>query len=158
MRTLHKSGTLLAMALLVAVGGVTGCNALRAGGARHKYVNDQTKEYVYKKPITEVWPNVRTLLFDQGFQTKSSDSGGSYSLETEPKTESGETTRILAQGVKIDDGSCRIEIIRNISSSTRKHSERDLEIEWALLQKVDPAGAKDIDTRADAAGEAAKKP
>jgi hypothetical protein len=157
MCTLRRVGFAGAMLVAVVLGGA-GCNALRAGGARHKYINDQTQSFVYKMPITQVWPNVRTTLFEAGYETKSSDTGGSYSLETEPKTDSGETTRYLAQGVKIDDNSCTIQITRASFSPTRKHSERDLDMEWTLLQKVDPASASQIKGGADAAGEAAKKP
>jgi hypothetical protein len=156
MRTLHRNRALGMLALLVVALTTAGCAALAAGAARHKYVNEQTQAHVYNMPITTVWPNVRTLLFEKGYETKSSDTGGSFSLETEPKLDNGESIRYLAQGVKIDDKSCRIEITKATVSPTRTHSERDLEMEWALLEKIDATSASKISADADAAGEAAK--
>jgi hypothetical protein len=133
-----------------------GCAAMRAGAARQKYINDQTEQHVYKMPITQVWPNVRTMLFGEGYQTKSSDTGGSYSLETEPKKDGDKTITYLVQGTKLDDGSCKVEFTKNIASPTGNSSTRDPGMEWLLLQKVDAASATEIKAEADKKGEAAK--
>jgi hypothetical protein len=144
------------MGLVALIVASSGCAAMRAGAARQKYINDQTQQHVYKMPITQVWPNVRTLLFEQGYQSKTSDTGGSYSLETEPKMDEKVAVRYLVQGVKIDDSSCRIEFMRMSAGEKGTKSDRDLEMEWRLLQKVDTASADQIKKQAEGEADKAK--
>ena len=132
------------------------CAAMRAGAARQKYINGQTQQHVYKMPITQVWPNVRTLLFEQGYQSKTSDTGGSYSLETEPKMDEKVAVRYLVQGVKVDDSTCRVEFMRMSAGEKGTKSDRDLEMEWRLLQKVDAASAEQIKKQAEGEADKAK--
>ena len=150
--------------LAIAMGGMFvlalasgGCAMLRAGAAQQKYINEQTTQHVYQMPITQVWPNVRTMLFAEGYKTKSSDTGGSYSLETEPKMDGDKTVTYLVQGTKVDDNSCKVEFTKNVQGSIGTTSNRDPQMEWHLLQKVDPPAAQKIKADADAEGEKAKK-
>jgi hypothetical protein len=152
----HRFGIAIAGLFALASASV-GCDALRAGAARQKYINEQTAQYVYQKPINTVWPNVRTMLFGEGYKTKSSDTGGSYSLETEPKADGDKSITYLVQGTKVDDNTCKVEFTKNVQSSMGTTSNRDPEMEWHLLQKVDPPAAAKIKADAEAEGEKARK-
>src|SRR4029453_15646522 len=52
--TSKVSGRAVTFALM-AVLAASGCGALRAGMARQRYINAQTQEHVYHKPIAQVW-------------------------------------------------------------------------------------------------------
>jgi hypothetical protein len=133
-----------------------GCASLKAFQARQQYIQDQTRSHAYAKPIAVVWPEVRKLLFEQGFKTKDSDTGNSFSLETEEKKDGDSKVRYLVLGTKIDDGSCKVEFTRMGSGVLGPTSERDLDLEWALLRRVDPEAGTRIEHEATAAGEKTK--
>jgi hypothetical protein len=99
---------------------------------------------------------VRKILFEKGFQAKDSDTGSSFSLETESQTADGKMVRYLVQGVKVDDSSCRVEFTKMSSGAKGTSSNRDLEMEWQLLERADAASAQQIKTAAEAEGNKAK--
>ena len=143
----HVRAVLALLALIATAGG---CSHLRASSARQRYINDQTATYVYQQPINEVWPHVRKTLFERGYQAKGVDSGGSYSVETEPRAEEKRIVRYLVQGTKVDDGHCRIEVTKMSEENGRVNTSRDLEMEWLLIQRAEPQGAQQITTGAEA--------
>ena len=148
--------TVLAAAVMVAASSL-GCATLRAGMARQKYIHEQTQAHVYQMPIADVWPNVRKLLFERGYQVKGSDTGNAFSVETESKPgDAGSAVRYLVQGTKLDERSCRVEFTKMTSTPNGSKSDRDLDLEWQLLKRVDPAGAQQIETAAQAEGDKAR--
>jgi hypothetical protein len=148
----------VAIAAALCLAALSGCAFLRGSAARQKYVQSQTEQHVYNRPIQEVWPQVRKLLFEQGYQSKDTDTGGSYSIETEPATKDNKTTRYLVQGTKVSDGSCRIEITRmTIQPKGESDMDRDLQMEWTLLKRVEPDRAKAIESDAEREAERAKQ-
>lgn len=137
---------LVAVLLVMAAG----CSHLRASSARQRYIKDQTAAYVYQQPIQEVWPHVRKTLLERGYQTKDVDSGGAYSVETEPRAEEKRVVRYLVQGTKVDDGHCRIEVTRMVEEKGRVDTTRDVDLEWLLIQRAEPQGAQQITNGAEA--------
>jgi hypothetical protein len=143
----------LALALTLAAG----CASLRGYQAKQQYIKDQTRSHVYARPIATVWPEVRKLLFEKGFKTKDSDSGNSFALETEEKKDGEEMIRYLVTGTKVDEGACRVEFTRVATGKVgRPATERDLDMEWTLLRRVEPDSGQKIEGEAVAVGEKAK--
>jgi hypothetical protein len=134
----------------------TGCASLKAFQARQAYIQDQTRAHAYAKPIAAVWPEVRKLLFEKGFKTKDSDTGNSFSLETEEKKDGDGKVRYLVLGTKVDEGSCKVEFTRMGAGVLGPTSERDLDLEWVLLRRVEPESGERIEHEASAAGERTK--
>jgi hypothetical protein len=148
----------LALALACAGPTVAGCAAMRAAGARHEHIESQTQEYVYQKPLSQVWPQARQLLFEEGFEVKDTDS---TTAETEWKKGDSGRARYLLSGIEVDEGSCRVQFTKDEQYKTdsgwsSSDPERDLGMEWKLIKKVDPDGARKIEADADAKGDAAK--
>ncbi len=145
------------LAMVLGIGLTTGCATLKGYQAKQQYIKDQTRTHVYARPIATVWPEVRKLLFEKGFKTKDSDSGNSYALETEEKKEGEEMIRYLVTGTKVDDSTCRVEFTRVATGTVgRAATERDLDIEWTLLKRVEPDAGQKIESEAVAVGEKAK--
>jgi len=146
---------LLGLALALAL--AAGCASLRGYQAKQNYIKDQTRSHVYNHPIATVWPEVRKLLFEKGFKTKDSDSGNSFALETEEKKDGQEMIRYLVTGTKVDEGPCRVEFTRVATGKVGSPaSERDLDLEWALLKRVEPDAGQEIESEAVAVGDKAK--
>jgi hypothetical protein len=137
-----------------------GCASLRAASARHEYIEQQTQDFVYKQPLTAVWPQARQMLFSEGFEVKDTDASNA---ETEWKEGDKERVRYLLSGIAVDDGSCRVQFTRAEEQKTKDgkwqqlDTDRDLGMEYKLIEKVDPDRAQGIETEADAAGDKARK-
>jgi hypothetical protein len=148
----HRRSLLLLGLFLAA-----GCASMKAYQARQQYIKDQTSTHVYAKPMAEVWPEVRKLLFEKGWKTKDSDSGSSFALETEEKKDGAEMVRYLVTGTKLNEASCKVEFTRVATGAVgRAASERDLDLEWVLLKRVEPQSGTKIESDAVAVGEKAK--
>jgi len=148
-------------AALVALllGQQVGCASMRAASAKHAYVEKQTANYVYSKPLGEVWPEARKMLFSGGYEVKDTDASNA---ETEWKVNKNHRTRYLLSGVAVDDNSCKIEFTRAEEQQEKGQwsaldTDRDLKLEHDLIKKVEPERAKQIDSEAEAEGEKAKK-
>jgi len=150
------SASLLLFAALLA----TGCTAAR----REAFIQDKTRDYVYRKPIAEVWPQVRTLLKEEGFSLM--EAPGGFEITTEwlqvgaPSSLGTSYARYLARGRQPNPGMTQVEFLRQNRTETRSASapafaadqptgpgtggnlQRDLELEWKLMQRVDPEAAR----------------
>ena len=154
MKPVHRTLTLL----LLGLGALTmlGCGALRAASARQAHINEQMQNYTYEKPLTDIWPEARAMLFETGYQVR--DTGeGSKTLETEwSRSEGGTLVRYLIQGIETDG---KAQVRFNRQAKTKDGSAgggRDYDMEWKLVQRVEPERAAKIQTEAQAAGEAAR--
>jgi len=150
---MNAGGRFLLTALVAAA---AGCAALRAGAAKSSYIEDQTRHHVYDQPIAQIWTGVRQLLFERGFEATDSDVAGSFATETAPHVSYDGKTRedYLLLGTKISEASCRVEFTKRETGPTGTTSQRDLDLEWLLLQRVDPESAARIESEAN---EAARK-
>jgi uncharacterized lipoprotein len=146
--------------------------ALAAGCAssrREMYVQDKASDYVYRKPIGELWPQVRTFLTEKDLALR--ESPGGYEIATDwqqqgaPSNLGTSYVRYLVRGVQPSPGLTSVQILRQnrvesgqgamASSNNRtagtdsNNRTRDREMEWELLQRLDPEGAKAITAEAE---------
>lgn len=142
------------LAIMATVGG---CAAMRAAAARQQYIHGQTQNYTYKRPIGQVWPNARTLLFENNYEVKNTGEAGVYTLETEWAYDGNRQTRYLVQGIVIDDQSCQVHFtkITQYTGQNNNSSGRDLDMEWFLLKQMDPTMATEIEAGAEEASKQA---
>ena len=145
-------------AAVVALGiGASGCAHFRAAAAEDAYRRDAAERFVYRKPCDSLWPELRKALFSDGLEVKDADSGQSFSIETEPTASGNASTRYLITGAPVDKRQCRIEALKQTTQGKEKpRTERDLMLEWRLIERLDRAAAEKINADADAAGAAAR--
>jgi len=136
--------------------GHTGCATFRGMGAKHEHIETQTKNYVYNQPATAVWPAARQILFEKGFEVKNTGEAGMLTAESEWKYEGKTKTRYLAQATVVSETQCRIVFTKMVNSKDGNESNRDLALEWELIQKVEPDRATQIKAEAEQKSEAAK--
>jgi len=137
-----------------------GCAAFRAASARHEYIKGQTQEHVYNSPVQEVWSSARQMLFEKGYAVKDTGEAGAFAAETEWKQEGKSRSRYLLTGVRVDDAHSRVQFTRAVETQRsggwdNDGAERDLEIEFDLIERVEPGAASQINKEADAKGEKA---
>jgi hypothetical protein len=99
--------------VLAAAVAISGCAAMQQDAAWR----DRVSGHVYDQPLDAVWPQVQGLVTEQGYSFK--EQPGKFILVTEWKEESQGSkskitwTRILAQGVKVDDSRCLVRFMRH---------------------------------------------
>ncbi|ATB30673.1 hypothetical protein [Melittangium boletus] len=145
---------------------VTGCAASR----REMYIQEKASDYVYRKPIAEVWPEVRAMLKEKELPVR--EAPGGYEISTDwhqlgASSNLGTSyVRYLVRGHQPSPAMTQVEILRqnrvesgqgamatpnNRTAGTDSVSRtRDREMEWELLQRVDPEGAKALKAEAEA--------
>ena len=140
---------------------VSGCGAMRAAAAKQNYINHQMQDYKYEKPLAEVWPEARTILFANDYQVRDTGEAGAKTLETEwAYDDKGNSSRYLVQGVELDEGAtCKVLFTRQSKSANSKSTDstRDFDMEWNLVKATDAGRAAQIEQEADGKGDAARK-
>jgi hypothetical protein len=146
--------------VLLAVASLAGCAAAR----REAYIQEKAMQHVYRQPIAEVWPQVRSML--QAKELPLREAPGAYEISTDwhmvgaPSSLGTTYVRYLVRGKQPSPTMCSVEIFKqnrvesgpgpvnsqtgareNLGTDTTQMS-RDVEMEWELLQRVDPEGAK----------------
>jgi len=135
------------------------CAAMRGMAAKHAYIEEQTENHEYAKPLSEVWPQARQLLFEQGFEVKDTDASNA---ETEWKVEDKERQRYLLSGIEVGDDKCKVQFTRATEYKTdgkwgSTDTERDIKMEYALIKKVEPDEHAKIEAEANARSKKAKE-
>jgi uncharacterized lipoprotein len=147
----------------------TGCAASR----REAYVQEKASQYVYRKPIAEVWPQVLTLFKEKELPLR--ESPGAYEISTDwqmvgaPSSLGTSYVRYLVRGKQTAPAMCSVEIFKQNrvetaqSPGASRHNDgeekpggidtsnlkRDVEMQWELLQRVDPEAAKSLRAEAE---------
>lgn len=160
-----------ALLLLAAVSLTTaGC----AGHRKEAFLHEKAREHVYRKPIGEVWPQAVSLLKEKGFSFRAGKEG--FEAQTEFKMEGAPsslgTTYVayLVRGIQKGPGQCSLEYWKRISTEARgadnttgRQNEvndsgprtdtgnfnRDEELEWELIQRVDTESATALKAQAE---------
>jgi hypothetical protein len=169
MNPMKRSSLSLSLVLFALATLATGCAASR----REAYVQEKASQYVYRKPIAEVWPQVRMLLKEKDLPLR--ESPGAFEISTDwhmvgaPSTLGTNYVRFLVRGKQPTPSMCSVEIFRQnrvesgqgpVDSRTGQRQslgtdstnlQRDMELEWELLQRVDPEGAKSLRAEAEKA-------
>ena len=158
--------TLLGLVAVGLVASLLACASMKAASAKQNYIHSQTSKHVYDKPCQQVWPDARSMLFELGYSVKDTGEGTARTVETEWKTERHSSTssnyysnRYLVQGIqKGENGEkCKVRFTRNTRQSDGDvTSSRDLDMEWKLLQRVNPSRAAAIQSEAETRAQAAK--
>jgi len=161
MKFMTRRSSLVTFLLLSVTSAVSGCAAMRGMSARHAYMEAATEKHVYERPLNEVWPQARALLFEKGFEVKDTDA---TNAETEWKVDSSgkERVRYLLSGIAVGDDKCQVQFMKAEQSRIDKtwtdpDTERDLELEQRLIEKVEPSVYKQMTAEADAEAEKAKQ-
>jgi len=160
MKSSKRSPWSLSLVLLAVSTLAVGCASTR----RDVYIQDKAMQHVYRKPIAEVWPQVRSMLQEKELEMR--EAPGGYEISTDwqmvgaPSSLGTAYVRYLVRGKQPTPAMCSVEIYRqnrteagqgpmdaqtgqrrDIGTDTTNMT-RDMEMEWELLQRVDPEGAK----------------
>jgi uncharacterized lipoprotein len=160
MKSSKRSPWSLSLVVLAVATIATGCAAAR----REAYIQDKAMQHVYRKPIAEVWPQVRSMLQEKELPLR--EAPGGYEISTDwqmvgaPSSLGTAYVRYLVRGKQPTPAMCAVEIFKQnrteagqgpMDAQTGQRREigtdttnmtRDMELEWELLQRVDPEGAK----------------
>lgn len=160
MQSSKRSPWSLSLLLLTVTALATGC----ASSRRENYIQDKASSYVYRKPIAEVWPQVRAMLKEKDLPLR--EAPGAYEIATDwhmlgaPSSLGTTYVRYLVRGKQPSPAMCAVEILRQNRTQAGEGAmdvqtgqkgdvgtdatsmTRDREMEWELLQRVDPEGAK----------------
>ena len=150
----------LALAVLA-----TGC----ASSRREMYIQEKASDYVYRKPLGELWPQVRSFLTEKELALR--EAPGAHEISTDWQQQGAASNlgtsyvRYLVRGHQPSPGLSSVEIVRqnrvesgqgamatpnNRTAGTDSSSRtRDREMEWELLQRLDPEGAKALQAEAE---------
>jgi uncharacterized lipoprotein len=169
MKPSKRSSWSLSLVLLAVTALATGCAAAR----REAYIQDKATQYVYRKPIAEVWPQVRMMLKEKDLPLR--EAPGAYEISTDwhmvgaPSSLGTNYVRYLVRGKQPSPAMTSIQIFKQnrteagpgpVDTRTGQRQEigtdstnlvRDVQMEWELLQRVDPEGAKALQSEAESA-------
>src|SRR5690554_5632650 len=160
LNTKYMVGMVGILALLV----LSGCASMRASSARNAYIDQMTERHVYNMPCEQVWPSARNLLFMQGYRINNTGEGANMTLETDWSFEQTGTdtnpqttaSRYLTQAIVVGQNQCQVRFWRNERVDNRNTtSDRDLSLEWRVLQEADPNSAAQISHEAEIRANAA---
>lgn len=158
-----------ALLLLAAVSFTTaGC----AGRRKEAFLHDKAREHVYRKPIAEVWPQALALLKEKGYSFRAGKEGfeasTEFKMEGAPSSLGTTYVAYLVRGVQKGPGQCSLEYWKRISTESRGadtgrapdlneagprtdsgNFNRDEELEWELIQRVDTESATALKAQAE---------
>jgi len=160
-----------ALLLLAAVSLTTsGC----AGRRKEAFLHDKAREHVYRKPIAEVWPQALALLKERGFSFRVGKEGfeasTEFKMEGAPSSLGTTYVAYLVRGIEKGPGQCSLEYWKRISTESRGadnttgrpnevaesgprtdtgNFNRDEELEWELIQRVDSESAAALKAQAE---------
>ncbi|HEX8434492.1 hypothetical protein [Archangium sp.] len=167
MKPSKRSPWSLSLVLLAVSTLAAGCASAR----RDAYIQDKAMQHVYRKPIAEVWPQVRSMLQEKELPLR--EAPGAYEISTDwhmvgaPSSLGTAYVRYLVRGKQPTPAMCSVEIFKQnrteagqgpVDAQTGQRRDlgtdttnmtRDLEMEWELLQRVDPEGAKALREEAE---------
>lgn len=147
----------------------TGCAARR----QQAYLEDKAMTHVYRKPMAEVWPAALAVLKEKGFSMMKGQDGFEGTTEwlmtSAPSSLGTSYARYHVRGTERGPGQCSVEFRRQDRTESRgadntdgrsqqqgesvvgagnSQMRRDSELEWQLLQKVDPDAASALQAEA----------
>lgn len=149
-----------ALLLVAALALSTGCAANR----REMYLQEKAGTHVFRQPIAEVWPKAKELITEEGYSVM--EAKGGFEMKTDwqmqgaPSSLGTSYARYLIRGIEKGPGQCSVEFMKQTKVESQAAHDtntgaamenagnasgsmtRDYELEWKLVQKVDPETAK----------------
>ncbi len=145
-----------------------------AGRRREAFLHDKAREHVYRKPAAEVFPQALALVKEKGFSFRTGKEGLEASTEWlmqgAPSSLGTTYARYLVRGIEKGPGQCSVEIWKQLSNESRGadnttgrpnevteaaprtdtgNFNRDEELEWELIQRVDSESATALKAQAE---------
>lgn len=161
-----RAVSLLAIPVLLWMG--MGCAAQRQQAA----LEDDVREHVYRKPLADVWPTALALLKDKGFSVIADptryEARTEWAQITPPSALGTHFASFYVVGTERGSGECTVRYYRNersvavapsrpgqpdplleyqpdgIQGSRLVPSDRDRDLEWQLLQRLEPDVARTL--------------
>jgi len=135
---------------------------------REAFVREQMAALVLPRSVEDVWPLLREMLSEQGFNGV--DEPGTLQYESEWKEESapsrfaGKLVRYHAQGIRLPESRSRVVLTRFVRKKELgrgpvelSEGTRDFEMELLLYKKVDPDAAALLERQAGASGPSSRR-
>ena len=131
----------------------TGCASMRASSARQAYIHSATEAYIHKASLESIFPEARKILFEYGYQVRDSNDN---SLETEWAHDGTTERRYLVTATKVNNGyRLQFTLSEMRERSTTATTSRDLDVEWVMIQRLDPSYAREVQAEAEVRAAAA---
>lgn len=137
--TLRRSTIVLSLSVSALT---LGCPGLFGKGAKHAYLDRTTTNYVYKKPLKDVWPHARQILLARGYELNDADANHA---ETNWKLDATHKNRkrYSLVGIEVGPDKCRVQFSKTSERFgkfewRRGVVERDLNVELDLIEAVEP--------------------
>lgn len=151
-----KRGVAVVALLMLGSGG---CGDCAARGAYHDHVRHRTEAQVYEQPREELWRQVVELLAERGFALPAETPVAGVTIASDwMQTEYGrQRMQVRLEALSDQRHIVRIESryeadpVPGAASpkSERPALERQLDLEWMLFERVDPARALEVAAEAN---------
>lgn len=150
--------SVLAVAAGCAVAIAAGCAASAAWSAKNNYINGIVQQHEYRQPCIYVWPAVQeTIANYSGAIIANTSPPPYYRLETNWVPDGTSSTKhYVAEALPSGQDGCRIAITKSSAWNGRASSERDLWLEYRVLQRVEPGVAAQIESQGERLGQDAR--
>ena len=135
---------------------------------RDAFIREEMAALVLPKSIDAVWPLLRELLSEQGFNGV--DEPGTLQYESEwreelaPSRFAGRLVRYRAQGIRLPEARSRVVLTRFVRKkelgrgpASDSEGTRDFEMELLLYKKVDPDAAALLERQAGVNGPSSRR-
>ena len=145
-----------------AAAGCSGCGCLTCEQAMYeteysKERDHQVEKFEYDVPVVDAWKELVDLAKEQGFTLPTSGTEDTNIDSDWVGSGTTDRQRLQVRVERIDPKHYKIRIERQIEMAidggTTVRSDRDRELEWQLIERAQPTRAKEIEDKADQAGQ-----
>jgi hypothetical protein len=121
-----------------------------ARGAYQDYVDHQVEIFEYEAPTGDAWREMRTLLSEQGFPLGETTPRENTTLSTDVRSDGFYDVHLARRSAaRYALTLTRVQDSVEADGGKRRWAQRDLALEWALIQRVEPARASVIQAEAE---------
>lgn len=134
--------SLIGLGRIFLVLGLGGCAAVAAESARQQVLTGYTQQYEYQQPCDYIWPTVHQVLAERNLMLADT---GPYTGQTNALADNTQAVQFFSQAIVTPNGGCRVVINRSSTwlngANQVPRVERAIDLELAVLQRVDPQAA-----------------
>jgi hypothetical protein len=115
-------------------------------GARQQHIDSARDTFVFRAPAQRLYDQARALLGERGHALPAGPAPVDTTIESPWVGPAHHQKRFLVRIIRVDDGRHLVHLIGQSrgEDGTVFFSERWRELEWELIQRVEPARAVDI--------------